>query len=129
MPIDPAPSVMTTSPGLAIRAIAVTTSSSVGATCDRHVDLLANRRRQRVERDARNRILARRVDVGQHDLIGAGQRGPERVHQRRGPRVAVRLEHDDDAAVERARRVEHRGDFRRVVAVVVHDEDAVRLRP
>ena len=84
-------------------------------------------RRERVDRDAGDRILAGGVDVGQHDVIGAGQRRTERVHQRRRPRVAVRLERDDDAAVERARRREHRRDLGRVMAVVVDDQNAVRL--
>ena len=50
-----------------------------------------------------NRLLAGGVDVGQHDVIGAGQRRAERVHQRRRPREAVRLKRDDDAAVRACR--------------------------
>ncbi len=39
----------------------------------------------------------------------------------------MRLKHDDDPPVERARGGDDRGNLRRMVTVVVHDEDAVRL--
>ena len=40
---------------------------------------------------------------------------------------AVRLKRDDDAAVQRARRGQHRRDLGRMMAVVVDDENAARL--
>ena len=60
-------------------------------------------------------------------MIGAGERRTERVHQRRRPREAMRLKRHDDAAIQRARRREHRGDLGRMMAVVVDDQNAVRL--
>ena len=55
--------------------------------------------------------------------------GPNASSSVARPRVAVRLEHDDDAAVDAgARRGDDRGDLGRVVAVVVDDQDAARLR-
>ena len=69
---------------------------------------------QRIDRDAGNRLFARGVDVGQHDLVGIAQRRAERVHQLLRPRVAVRLERDHEPASERrARRGQHRGDLGR----------------
>ena len=94
---------------------------------DRHVHAAAHRGAQRGERDARQRLLARRVNVGQHDVVGALERRPEGVHQRRGTREPVRLECDDDPAAERPGRREHRGDLGRVMTVVVDDQNAVRL--
>ena len=60
---------------------------------------------QRLEGDAGDRVLAGCVDVSQHDVIGGGQRRSERVEQRRGSAVAMRLERHDDAPIERPRAV------------------------
>ena len=94
---------------------------------DRHGHAAPDGRRERVDRDARNRVLAGRVDVRQHDVIGAGERRTEGVHQRRRSGKAMRLKGDDNPSPERTGGLEHRGDLGRVVSVVVDDEDAVRL--
>ena len=62
------------------------TSSSFLTTSTGAVVLRANivRPAPRSSRPASD--LRRRVDVGQHDVVGAAQRRPERVHQRRGAR-------------------------------------------
>ena len=80
-PIEPAPSVITTSPGPrprgrspAPRRRASARRRPAPARCARIGG------GQRVDRDAGNRILAGRVDVGEHDVVGAGQRRAERVH-------------------------------------------------
>ena len=53
------------------------------------------------------------------------ERRAELLEQVARPRVTVRLEHDDDAAIEPgARRGDDGGDFRRVMAVVVDHHDA-----
>ncbi len=98
-----------------------------GHQIDRHGDGAPHRRAQRLERHPGDRLLAGRVDIGQQDVIGAGQRRSERVHQRGGARVAMRLKGDHDAPPERARRRQHRRDLGRVMAVVVDHEDPVRL--
>ncbi len=74
-----------------------------------------------------NRILAGAIDVSEHDVIGARERRPEVVHQRGRPGKAVRLKRDDDPAVQRAGRFQHGGNLRRVMTVVVHQQDALRL--
>ena len=83
--------------------------------------------REGVERDARNRIFAGRVDVGEQHVVGAGQRRTEGIHQRRRPREPVRLERDDDPAAERLRGENDSRNFRRMMAVVVNDQNPLRL--
>ena len=73
------------------------------------------------------RRLARRVDVGQQQLVGAGQRGREVGQQVAGAREAVRLErHHQPPAVE-PRRGDGGRELGRVVAVVVDHQDAADL--
>ena len=75
---------------------------------------------------ALNRVFARRVDVGDEEHVGVVEGARELVHLVLRPRVAVRLEEDDDAAAGRAylRRGERRLDLRRVVPVVVNHQHA-----
>jgi hypothetical protein len=60
-------------------------------------------------------------------VISAGQRRAERLHQGRGSGKAVRLKGDDDATIETSSGSQDGGDLGRVVAVVVHHEDAIGL--
>ena len=77
---------------------------------------------------ARQRILARRVDVGEHDLVGGGQRVAELAHQVARAAVAMRLErHDDARRLRRASGRQHRGDLGGMMAVVVDHANAVDL--
>ncbi len=119
---------MTASPGRTTFNNAGTTSSSRADDVDRPARAEPHRVGERLDRDARDRLLARGVDVGQHDLVGVLQRRPECLHQLLRARVAVRLEGDDEPPAERgARGGEHRRDLGRVMAVVVHHEHAARL--
>ena len=69
-----------------------------------------------------------RIDVGQDDLFGTLERLAELVEQLRRPRIAVRLKHRDDAPVDaRPRGRQHGGDLGRVMAIVVHHQDAAGL--
>src|SRR5207248_5185098 len=72
-------------------------------------------------------ILTGSVDVGQDDVVRAREGWTERVHQRGRSGEPMRLECDDDAPFQRARGVEHGGNLRRMMSVVVDDEHAVRL--
>ena len=76
--------------------------------------------------DAVDGRFARRID-GRHDGgVGAVQAGAELVEQIAQPRVAVRLDDGDDGArIGLTRRLQHRGDFDRVMAVIVDDGGAV----
>ena len=98
--IDPAPSVMTRSPGRTMLATAAGTSSSGRDDAHAAARRVAHRRGQRVERHTGNRRLTGRVDVGQHDLVGSAQCRAELAHQLAGAGVAMRLEHDDDAPID-----------------------------
>ena len=75
-------------------------------------------------RHARHRRLVGAVHDGDHDEVGARQALPEPPPQRAGPRVAVRLEHRDHAAVTVPRGRERRGDLGRVMRVVVEQVGA-----
>ena len=79
VPIEPAPSVITASPG---RTIVSSSRHDVVERRDhvhRPARAAADRRRPaRSTRDAGNRLLAGGVDVGQHDLVGV-RRAPDRT--------------------------------------------------
>ena len=78
--------------------------------------------------DALDRLLARLVDLGDADGVGGRERGAELARQVSRPRVEVRLEEHEHAAVRPlARRRDRRGDLARVVRVVVDDRDAAAL--
>ena len=80
-------------------------------------------------RDARDRRLARRVDGEDVDDVGREEGRAEAGRLVARPREEVRLEEDDEAPlrVRLPRGAERRRDLRRVVGVVVDDEDAVPL--
>ena len=83
---------------------------------------------QRVAVDAVDRQLAGGVDIGYQHRVGVVEAGAEPVEQLGEPRVAVRLNDGDHLAFgDRPRRLQHRGDLDRVVAVIVDDRDAVPL--
>ena len=82
----------------------------------------ADRVGERCRRDARDRRLAGRVDVGEHDLVGGAERRAELREQIARAGVAVRLEHDHQPPAGRARRGDHRGDLGR-------DDGRSRRRP
>ena len=92
------------------------------------VAVLADRLGELLRRDARDRLLAGGVDVGDEHDVGLVERARELVEEIARAGVAMRLEGDDDAPVVGAlRRVERRLDLGRVVAVVVDERDAARL--
>src|SRR5262245_46427899 len=75
-----------------------------------------------------DRRLTRRIDVGHDQNVGVVERCQELVVQVKCPRVAVGLEGDDAPAGEAlARRGQGRPDLRRVMAVVVHQQDPRHL--
>ena len=83
---------------------------------------------ERLARRARDGRLAGRVDVGDDEHVGLVEGARELLEERLRARVAVRLEGDDDAAVEaRLRGVERRLDLGGVVAVVVDDHHVAGL--
>ena len=76
--------------------------------------------------DAGDRHFAGRIDRRDERNVGVVEAGGEFVEQGLQPRVAVRLDHGDDAAIAGdARGTEHRGDFDRMVRVVVIDLHAL----
>ena len=81
---------------------------------------------QMIAVDALDRRFAGRIDIGDDHRVGIVEAGAELLEQRLQPRVAVRLHHGDDLALGRfARRLQHRRDLDRMMAVVVDDGDAV----
>ena len=96
-PIEPAPSVMTRSPVRASAATAAGTSSSACTTWTGHDAGRADRRGERLDGHAGNRRLAGRVDVGQHDLVGAPSAAPNSSQQ-------IARARSTDAAETRRRR-------------------------
>jgi hypothetical protein len=77
---------------------------------------------QRRRVDACDRGLTRAVDVGQQELVRAGQRGRELVQEIARARVAVGLERDDQPAAVEARGGDRGRQLGRMVAVVVDDQ-------
>ena len=100
-PIEPAPSVITMSPGRASSATRPGISSSARTTCSGREHARADGVGEPLDRDALNRRFTGRVDIGQDDLVGGAEGASEFVHQIARPRVAMRLEHDDDPAAFR----------------------------
>ena len=127
VPIDPAPSVITRSPGRARPATAAGNRRARARRARPPRAACAHLGRQGVEGHAGNRRLSGGVDVGQHDLVGAAERARRtRASALCVRAVAVRLEHDDDPPVDAgARRGNHGGNLGRVMAVVVDDHHAV----
>ena len=126
---SPAPSVSTTSPGRARRGTCATRSARRGQVGDGLLGM-------RVEHGAQHEptrhpglgLLPRRVHVGEHERVGARERVGEVAPQRGGARVAVRLEHRDDALPPAfAGGADHGVDVARQVRVVVDVGDAVAL--
>ena len=86
---------------------------------------LPHRLRQGLDRDAIDRRLAGRVDIGQHDLVCASERLPELAQQVPCPGETVGLKDDDHAPIDAcARGRDHGGDLGRVMTVVVDDQHA-----
>src|SRR5579859_5372076 len=84
--------------------------------------------------DARRVLLSGGVDVEQQHAVRPGERARELVEEGRQPRVAVRLEDDEQPAVPQLpRRLDGGAHLGRVVAVVVVDggalEEAEQLEP
>ena len=75
---------------------------------------------------AGNRQLACGINVRQHEHIRVLKRPAKIIPQRLRARVAMRLEHREDAFPSRAARGrERRADLARVMPVVVHDHEAL----
>src|SRR6202035_2873143 len=81
---------------------------------------------QRIAIDALDRWLAGRID-GCHDhRVGVVEAGAELVEEVAEAGEAVRLDDGDHPpGGNRPRRLEHRGDFDRMVAIVVEDVDTL----
>src|ERR1700689_1009986 len=77
---------------------------------------------------ARDRRLAGGIDIGNNDSTRIVHAGAELVEQRLQPGIAMWL-HDGDyiARSGLTRRLEHRGDFHRMMTVIVDDRDAASL--
>src|SRR5438309_1569898 len=74
------------------------------------------------------RLLSRGIDVGYRHRVGTCKRTAELVREVQRPRVEVRLEQDQHTALcKLARSGERRRDLRRMVRVIVVDEDTARL--
>jgi hypothetical protein len=79
-----------------------------------------------VARHALDRLLARRIDIGDDHHVGVVEAGGEFIEQRLQPRVAMRLHHGDDLPPGGgARGAQHGGDLDRMMAVIVEDGRAV----
>ena len=82
--------------------------------------------RQRLARDALDGLLARGIDVRQHQNVGLIERAAEILPEMLRARVAVRLEEHQQALVTAAaRRFERGANFGGMMAVVVDQRDAV----
>ena len=125
-PMLPAPIVSTTSPSRAMPASTCGSSSSDSSSTGSTAPRDAHRAAERPAVGAGDRRLARRIDLGDQQRVGRRQHLREVVEQVAGARVAVRLEHQHQAALRPglAHGLERRGDLGRVVAVVVDERDA-----
>src|SRR3989454_1151736 len=76
--------------------------------------------------DPRNRRLAGRVDIGQHEHVGLVECAAKLIPEKFGARIAMRLEKNQQP-VELATPcgVERRANLRGVVAIIVNQRDAV----
>ena len=84
----------------------------------------------RLPGNARDGLLARRVDVHDDDPVRLVECGEELLEQVLGARVPVGLEHADHPAAERRLgRGQCRADLGGMMAVVVHDAGRPSLRP
>ena len=116
------------SPG---RASSATSGGEIGGIGERAriaMPVLDQPGDDRVARHALDRRLAGGVDIGDEDDVGIVEAGAEAVEQMRHAGVAVRLHDGDDlAGNDRARRLQHRRDLDRMVAVIVDHGHAVPL--
>ena len=81
---------------------------------------------QRVAVGAFDRRFAGRIDMRDDDRVGIVEAGAELLEQSRQPRVAMRLHDGDHLALGQfARRLQHRRDLDRMVAIIVDNGDAV----
>ena len=128
--MSPAPRVRTTSPGPSASYTRRPTSARVGsnrasapARCGRVGHLAAAH--------ARDRLLARGVDLGHDHQIGGRQRLAHGLPMRRRAGVEVRLEHRHQPPPGKGlpRRRQRGGELRRVVRVVVHHRHPADARP
>ncbi|MPL96742.1 hypothetical protein SDC9_42924 [bioreactor metagenome] len=84
-----------------------------------------------VARGARDRVLARGIDIGNRHHIGLVEAGAEIVEEAVQARETVRLMRRNHPRARRARhilprRLQHRGNLDRVVAVIIDDGDAAQ---
>src|SRR6202158_1363970 len=97
-----------------------------GALKRTHVHSVGNHVRQVAGLDPGGVVLAGAVDVHDQDAVGGAKRTREVLEQRREPRVAVRLKHDDEAAMAQlASRLQRGPNLGRMVRVVVIDGGAL----
>src|SRR5262249_44230270 len=95
---------------------------------DLSVPVRAQALHQRIAIGARDRRLARGVNMRDDHGVGVVEAGRELLEQRCQPSVAVRLHHGDHLALARlARGAKHGGDLDRMMAVVVDDRHAIPL--
>ena len=90
--------------------------------------VLRDRVGDRLAANARQGGFARRVNIGDDDMIGVVESRAEFVPQRLGAGIAMRLEHRQDAfAAGRARGRERGANLGRMMRVVVDEEKAIAL--
>ena len=127
----PAPSVSTTSPSRTSAASRSVADFRSPAHATWRWPRSRHRPRQRLRRDAGDRLLGGGVDVGQQEHVGLVEGLAEVVPEGLRARVAVRLEEHHRAPLARAaaQRLEGGADLGRVVAVVVDHQHARPPRP
>ena len=126
---SPAPIVTRRSPSFRSASRRGTTSARTSRSTTLRWPRVRAASETRRDGDARDRRLARRVDGEDVDGVGREEGRAEAGRLVPRPREEVRLEEDDEAPlrVRLPRGAERRRDLRRVVGVVVDDEDAVPL--
>src|SRR5688500_2563739 len=86
--------------------------------------------RQRVERHARDRILAGGVNIRQQQYVRAGERARELPEQELRSRVPVRLKRENQLSFDnRFGSGDDGGYFRRVMSVILHDRHSCGFAP